>query len=893
MSPPAEDPSLPRPFTDEQHRPDIAYGMSQSVLDLARTAIIVRDLAQGTIVFWNSGAEELYGWTKDEAVGKSTRSLLQTQCAQPLEVINEALLRVGSWSGELLHTTRSGHQIVVESHWIVVENNWTEHEASASRPQAFLEINTNITARKEAEQERRRAEERFRGLLEAAPDGIVACDADGRILLVNSQTELLFGYAREELVGQLVELLLPTALHSQHTQHRAGYMVDPRTRPMGSGLELYARRKDGSTFPCEISLSPVASEGETLITAVIRNISARKRAEEARRRAEERFRDLLESAPDAIVTSDGTGRILLVNAQVEKLFGYRREELIGQQVELLLPAPLHTVHSMHRAGYVADPHTRPMGIGLELYVRTRDGREVPVEISLSPLTSEGELLVTAVIRDISARRAADAALRESEGRLRTVTTNAPVILFSLDSAGIVTLCEGQGLTSLGLAPGVVVGHPVTAIFHDDEAILDRVRQTLAGVDCAFVSQAGGVALDTSLVPLRDDSGEVRGVIGVATDVTERVRAEAAERAVQARDAFLSIAAHELKTPLTSLRGFAQILLTYLNGGAVVSPERIQRALLQIDGQSDKVNRLVDQLLDVTRLEGGRLTLDRQATNLTQLVHEVVTAAQTQTSDHTLVIAAPPAAWAWVDALRLEQVLTNLVANAIKYSPAGGTITVSVAPNMADETMLLSVRDHGLGVAEEHRAHIFDRFYQAHASSFRSGLGLGLYVSREIMVLHGGQLTAEFPAEGGSLFLVRLPIGGDKIVASPQEEQRAQRPRVLIVDDDAGIRDLVDLVLSDQGYEVISASDGLVALGLVEQTTPDVILLDMRMPVLDGCAFAATYRAQPGPHAPIIVCTAARDAATSAAQIQATAYLAKPFTVGDLVTCVATYAHSVR
>jgi protein-histidine pros-kinase len=607
--------------------------------------------------------------------------------------------------------------------------------------------------------------------------------------------------------------------------------------------------------------------------------SARKEAEQEQRQAEERFHGLLEATPDAIVVCDASGRIQLVNSQVEVLFGYPRAELIGQPVEMLLPSALHVRHVRHRAGYVADPHTRPMGSGLELYARTRDGREVPVEISLSPLASEGELLVTAVIRDISARRAAEAALRESERRLRTVMVSAPVILFSLDMNGVVTLCEGQGLVPLGLAPSAVVGQPVTVLFRGDESILDHVRRTLAGADSAFVSQAGGVALDTSLVPLRDERGDVRGVIGVATDITERVRAEAAERAVRARDEFLSIAAHELKTPLTSLRGFAQILLTYLKGGTSVSPERIQRALGQIEGQTDKVNRLVGQLLDVTRLEAGRLSLDQKATDLSQLVHEVVTAAQGQTSTHTLTVNTPHTAWAWVDALRLEQVLANLVSNAVKYSPAGGPIEVSVEFDAAQEIVQLAVRDHGLGIPEEHRAHIFDRFYQAHASSFRSGLGL--YISREIIALHGGQLTVEFPPDGGSLFVARLPIGGTGIDHGARDDEQARPKRVLVIDDDASIRDLVDLALSDQGYEVIAASDGQAALALVERTTPDVILLDMHLPVLDGWAFADTYRAQPGPHAPIIVCTAARDAATSAAEIQATAYLAKPFAVKDL------------
>jgi PAS domain S-box-containing protein len=413
-----------------------------------------------------------------------------------------------------------------------------------------------------------------------------------------------------------------------------------------------------------------------------------------------------------------------------------------------------------------------MGSGLELYAHTKVGRAVPVEISLSPLASEGETLVTAVIRDISARKEAEQALRESESRLSTVIDSAPIILFALDAAGVVRLCEGQGLDRLGLAPAAVIGQSISSLYHDDPAILVAVRRALAGENSGVVSQVDAVALDTHMVALRDERGDVQGVIGVATDVTERVRAEAAERAVQARDEFLSVAAHEFKTPLTSLRGFTQILLSYLKASRPVTPERLQRALHQIESQTDKVNRLVDHLLDVTRLEAGRLPLERQETDLAQLAHEVAVAAQAQTSAHTLVVSAPSATPAWVDPLRLEQVLTNLIGNAIKYSPQGGTITITVAPDSSAAAVRLAVRDQGLGIPEEHRAHIFDRFYQAHASTYRSGLGLGLHISQQIVALHGGQLTAEFPTEGGSLFIVCLPSGRDTPEFTTEEEARS-------------------------------------------------------------------------------------------------------------------------
>jgi signal transduction histidine kinase len=231
-------------------------------------------------------------------------------------------------------------------------------------------------------------------------------------------------------------------------------------------------------------------------------------------------------------------------------------------------------------------------------------------------------------------------------------------------------------------------------------------------------------------------------------------------AVRERDTFLSVAAHELKTPLTSLHGFAQILLGVPGQGRPRDPARTELALRQIEGQTGKLSLLVDQLLDLARLETGRLALDCRETDLTALVAEVAAAARVRTDRHTVTVEAPPSVPAWVDPLRLEQVLTNLVGNAIKYSPQGGPIALTLAVDPGGATVRLAVRDRGLGIPAERRTHIFDRFYRAHADDHRSGLGLGLYISQEIVALHGGQLTPQFPPEGGSLFLIRLPRGGE-------------------------------------------------------------------------------------------------------------------------------------
>jgi PAS domain S-box-containing protein len=360
----------------------------------------------GMVASWNAGAERIKGYKADEIIGQNfSRFYPQNDIDQ------------GKPEAELQMAAASGRSEI--EHWRVRKDGshfWANVVITAARDSSgrllgFSEISRDIS-------ERKQTEAKYRGLLEAAPDGMVVVNADGEIVLLNVTAEKQFGYRRDELVGQKVKNIIPEGFAERLIADHLRSAADALAQQIGTGIELIGRRKDGSEFPLEIMLSPLETTEGILVTAAIRDISMRKAAAQHLAQMESRYRGLLEAAPDAMVVVNERGAIVLLNVQAEKQFGYRRDELLGQKVKNIIPEGFAERLIADGTRTAAEALAQQIGTGIELNGRRKDGSDFPIEIMLSPLESTEGILVTAAIRDITERKKSEQHLVNTVGELK-------------------------------------------------------------------------------------------------------------------------------------------------------------------------------------------------------------------------------------------------------------------------------------------------------------------------------------------------------------------------------------------------------------------------------------------------------------------------------------------
>jgi PAS domain S-box-containing protein len=386
--------------------------MFRRIVESAPSAIVLVN-REGKITLINAQTEKLFGYSREQLIGQAVEVLVPERFRNKHPGHRTAFFanpssRAMGAGRDLYGLHKDGREFPIE-----IGLNPIEAEEGLLVLASIIDIT-----------ERKRAEERFRRVVESAPSAIVLVNREGKITLINAQTEKLFGYSREQLIGQAVEVLVPERFRNKHPGHRTAFFANPSTRSMGVGRDLYGLHKDGREFPIEIGLNPIEAEEGLLVLASIIDITERKRAEE-------RFRRVVEAAPNAIVLVNREGKITLINAQTEKLFGHSREALIGQAVEMLVPERFRNKHPGHRTAFFANPSTRSMGMGRDLYGLNKDGNEFPIEIGLNPIEAEEGLLVLASIIDITERKRAEESLH-----LLMRETQETVNVLSLSTAEI-------------------------------------------------------------------------------------------------------------------------------------------------------------------------------------------------------------------------------------------------------------------------------------------------------------------------------------------------------------------------------------------------------------------------------------------------------------------------
>ena len=712
----------------------------------------------------------------------------------------------------------------------------------------------------------RQAQRQFSSFLEAAPDAVVISDEKGKIVRVNGQTERMFGHLREELIGEEVELLLPERLRDAHRMQRAGYSSNPSTRPMGVGLNLSGLRKDGTEFPVEISLSPIPDHEGSLIACVIRDVTERKQADERLLQSEHRQKFILDSIPQKLVTTKPDGSVDYFNPQWMEYTGLPFEQIRDwgwkqfihpDDVDDHIRSWLYATNT----GEVYEHESR---------FRRADG-EYRWHVSRGvPMRDESGKIIMwmGANTDIHDIKLAEMALMDSEIRYRRLFETAKDGILILDTeSGRITDANPFMSELLGYSHGHFIGKELWEIgLFSDKAANEAAVRTL---------QTSGYIRYEHL-PLETNTGLTVEVEVVANayhedhhkviqcnirDITERSRLETErnrleiqmrEQAValedlhRRKDEFLAMLSHELRNPLSPIASALQLLGLQKNEDALQ-----QKARTIIERQVGQLTRLIDDLLEVSRITTGRIHLQQERVALNAIVEHAVETVRPLIVRHqhalTVSLSKEPI-WVFADAARLEQVVVNLLTNAAKFTHDAGHIWVGVQQER--DECILRVRDNGIGIAPETLPHIFDLFTQAEKSLDRSqgGLGIGLALVQRIVEMHKGRVEAVSTLGEGTEFVVHLPVM--MATANPPIEleneslkKNDHSLRIPVVDDNEDAAQMLGMLLLKSGHEVLTVHDGPSTLTAAQDFCPNVVLLDIGLPGMDGFEVARKMREQ--------------------------------------------------
>ncbi|MGZ8215317.1 MAG: PAS domain S-box protein [Methylosarcina sp.] len=585
-------------------------------------------------------------------------------------------------------------------------------------------------------------------------------------------------------------------------------------------------------------------------------IEERHQAERALRESEEQLKAIVESAADGIITIDQTGTIESVNAAIEAIFGYAKDELIGQDVACLIPGPDQDRHADYLAKYLETGVKKVIGIRREAKGFHKDGHEFSLDIAVTEFHREGRDFFTAIIRDITERKQADEALMQSKKDLDRAQEVANMGWWRLDILRNVLTWSDENYRIFGVPKAIPLTYEtfLECVHPEDrQSVETQWRAALKGepydLEHRIVAEGHVKWVREKAYLEYEANGKLRGGFGISQDITERHRLEDALREVDRRkDEFLATLAHELRNPLAPISNGLHIL--QLPG---IDNETVERVREMMTRQVNNMVRLVDELMEVSRITRGKIELHKEKIDLAEVLQSAVETSRPfiEASQHQLDLDLPTEPLMLeVDKMRLTQVFANLLNNAAKYTPEGGRIWLSA--RREDAQAVVSVRDNGMGIPAEMLPKVFDLFTQADRTTHRAqgGLGIGLTLVHSLVTLHGGNVKVDSEGAGqGSEFTVRLPLtdkgnGPGSRLQNDSSALPLSSRRMLVVDDNHDAADSLALLLKGLGNEVITTHNGPSSLQILENFQPTVVFLDIGMPGMDGFEVARRIRRQP-------------------------------------------------
>ena len=687
--------------------------------------------------------------------------------------------------------------------------------------------------------------DRLRGeaLFAYSSDAIVDIDPVGVITALNPAAERLFGYHARDLVGGPVGVLVP----DRSAEEVASLLSDLAGRRDTEPYTTNYRRPDGEVIELSVTTVPlVCTDGSSAgLTVIARDLTVLHRSQASLASlatSEARYRAMVESAHEGIGVLDAGLRVVFSNPRLAAMLGYPLEEMIGLEMgSVIFPEDAPSLTPIAARGL------RGQTEQTEIRLRRKDGSTQWAIIATAPFPGEDGVIggVAGFFTDITDRKHTERTLQESETRLRSYFEYVPVGILLVSRDGLVVnvnpaLCSITGYERdelLGGGLSVLLGpdHPARI-----EEIRVLVGALLSGempsfeLEQPFLTKDGRrIWLDVTVSLMRDELGEPLEVVAVVQDITSRKDAE------RVKDEFVSVTSHELRTPLTSIRG----ALGLLTGGVVGDlPDSAQRMLDIAVQSTDRLIRLINDILDLERLSSGKLSLALEACEAAGLISRAVEEIRGAADEVEVEVRAGSVdGRVWADPDRIIQTLTNLVGNAIKFSPRSTTVEVSA--QLEGDHVRFAVEDHGQGIPADQLETVFERFQQVDASDSRAkgGTGLGLAICRTIVEQHGGRIWAESVLGAGTTFSFTLPVVVD--TGEADLDDRRSEPSVLVCDDDAAIREVVKTMLEASGYRVWTAASGEEALAVARARHPDVILLDLLLPGIDGRETANALKGQ--------------------------------------------------